>query len=445
MELLNVQTRKSFHMEFNTLLIRLGISPDNFINENNEPIPIDNGFIYDVEQLKEERECPVCHSKDCRITGYYFAERNCSESENIKDILRIKHVRFRCKQCGKTFSPKIKGIDRYKTISKQVEQFIINDFTKPITFSNIARKYGLTKQRIIQMFDEKIKYVPRRKMPKVLCIDEIKFSEEMDQNYCCILYDFENKEIIDIIKNRQMPYLREYFGNISIKERENTKVFISDMYDGYSTICSNYFSSAIHVADKFHIITQLTRAVNNLRVIIMNSIKDNKYEKPFYNFMKSNWKLFLCREENVPDKKYTYMKTGEIFHFDELLYSSIKLNENLWTGYLALQDLLHFNYYSTFDEALIFVEFLSQKLKNSNSEILKKVGDTFYKWRYEIANAYTREAKEHRYTNTIAECLNNQLKTIIKSAYGYHNFERFRKRVLLILTYSKSDKKKDTN
>ena len=56
---------------------------------------------------------------------------------------------------------------------------------------------------------------------------------------------------------------------------------------------------------------------------------------------------------------------------------------------------------------------------------------------YEIANAFTREAKELHYTNAIAECLNNQLKTIIKSAYGYHNFERFRKRAMLIITYTK--------
>ncbi|MBR0230604.1 MAG: transposase, partial [Erysipelotrichaceae bacterium] len=40
-----------------------------------------------------------------------------------------------------------------------------------------------------------------------------------------------------------------------------------------------------------------------------------------------------------------------------------------------------------------------------------------------------------RYTNGIAESINNHLKTIIKTAYGYHNFERFRKRAMLIITY----------
>ena len=426
-------------MNFNTLLLRLGISLENFVNKDSLAIPIEGGMLYEVEQSKAKHNCPFCNNENVRIIGYYYTQTKCSESENFKDILRIKRVRFRCKKCGRTFSPKIEGIKRYSTISDQVERFIINDFIKPLTFAEIAKRYGLGKQRIIQIFDDKVKYVPRREMPRILCIDELKFSEEYDQNYCCVLYDFEKKEIVDIIRNRQIAYLREYFASVPLKERENTKYFISDMYDAYSTVCANYFPHAVHIIDKFHIITQLTRAVNSLRVITMNSIKNNKEKEPFYNFMKGNWKCFLCRRENIPDKKYTYMKTGEVFHYDELVFSSIKLNDNFLKGYLTLQDLMHQSYFSTYDETLIFIKFLSQTLNNSGSDLLIKVGNTFHKWRFEIANAYTRDAKKNKYTNAIAECINNQLKTIIKSAYGYHNFQRFRKRAMLIITYSKKD------
>ena len=422
-------------MDFNTLLLRLGIHPDNFINKENEPIKINNGFLYDVEQAVTNRKCLHCDNDDSVIIGYYFTETKCSESDNFKDILRIKRVRLKCKKCDKTFSPPISGIERYSTISQQVKQFILNDFVKPITFAHIGEKYSLTKNRIMQMFDEKVKYVPRRKMPHVLCIDEIKFSEELDQKYCCVLYDFENKEIVDIIKNRQMPFLREYFINIPIKERENTRVFISDMYDAYASVCTSYFPKAIHVVDMFHIVTQLTRAVNTLRVNTMNSYTEKK--DPYYNFMKSKWKCFLCRTEKIPDKRYTYMKTGETFHYDEMVYKCISFNNKFSSGYLALQDLFHFPYYSNYEESLKFIEFLSQKLDNSFSDLLKKVGETYHRWRFEIANAFTVGNKEIRYTNAIAECLNNQLKTIIKSAYEYHNFERFRKRAILITTYRK--------
>ena len=67
---------------------------------------------------------------------------------------------------------------------------------------------------------------------------------------------------------------------------------------------------------------------------------------------------------------------------------------------------------------------------------MNKVGSTFYKWRFELL-MHIQEMQKNKYTNAIAECINNQLKTIIKSAYGYHNFHRFRKRAMLIITYSK--------
>ena len=63
----------------------------------------------------------------------------------------------------------------------------------------------------------------------------------------------------------------------------------------------------------------------------------------------------------------------------------------------------------------------------------KSVGFLYIRWRVEIANGLAKTQNEIHYTNAIAESLNNQLKTIIKVAYGYKNFERFRKKALLII------------
>lgn len=73
----------------------------------------------------------------------------------------------------------------------------------------------------------------------------------------------------------------------------------------------------------------------------------------------------------------------------------------------------------------------------STCEDLVKVGQTYYKWRVGIATALAKNQFNLNLSNGIAEGLNNQLKTILKSAYGYQNFSRFRIRVLLILKYAK--------
>ena len=421
-------------MDFNTLLLRLGIDSTCFKNLLNEPIKTETGFIYEVEQRTDIRICPYCGKHNVIINDYDTVEINCSETNQITDTLRIKKVRFKCKDCDTTFTPVINGIEPYTKISSQTRKMIVKDFTSKLTFSEIAKRYGISVARVLQIFDEEIKFVPRREMPRVLCIDEIKFAEEYNQKYCCVLYDFDKKEIVDIIRNRQLPYLDEYFSNISEKERSNVKYFISDMYDGYRTIQKRYFSQAVHIVDLFHVITQLTNAVNRIRTSAMKNCEDCSLE---YNFMKAHWSLFLCRTENVPDKYYTSRKTGYSFHFDELINRCLKTSPDLLEAHNVLQDLFHYHQKYTYKKALAFIDYMSNRLLSSPNDILKSVGRTYRKWREEIARAFSFTTHGLRYTNAIAESINNHLKTIIKSAYGYRNFARFRKRSMLIVTYKK--------
>jgi len=425
-------------MNFNTLLLRLGFKPDDFLDVPVDPLPFDGGFIFEAELKTTMHQCLNCKSTKTHIHGYSYVEYNCSENNNIEDILRIKKPRYLCLKCHKTYTPNVQGMRYRRSTSSLTEQLIYADFTSKLTFRDLARKYQISHSRVVQLFDEKVKFVPRLKMPRVLCIDEIRFSEEINQKFVCVLTDFEKGEIIDIIKNRQMAYLREYFGSIPLKEREYTKVFISDMYDAYASICRHYFPAAIHIADLFHVITQLTNAVNRIRTRVMNT--ESRKGSVEYNFMKGHWKYFLCRGSKIPDKHYTHMKTGEVFHYSDLVFRCIQLRMDLWIGYDALQEIFRYSQYATYEEALKFVERMSNKLTNSPYEDLNSVGRTYHKWRYEIANGFAKGNKTFHYTNAMAEGLNNQLKTIIKSAYGYHNFDRFRKRAMLIMTYGKKPK-----
>lgn len=425
-------------MNFNTLLFRFGLDPNNFINRLNDPIKTEHGFIYEVEQKHDAALCPFCHHNKLYIKGYYWTEKNCNSNDFIDDTLRIKRVRLKCTKCGKSFTPKLHGIEPYTRLSGQTLTLIKNEFTGSLTFSAIAKKYGISTARVLQLFDEHVKYVPRRPLPEVLCIDEIRFSKHKDHAYVCILYDFHAREIVDVIRNRRMAYLREYFGDINPIERGKVKIVISDMYDAYSTITRVYFKNAIHIVDLFHVIRLLTNAVNILRTRTMNLMTTKgSYH---YNFMKTNWKLFLCRSHHIPDKFYTYKKTGQTFHYNVLLDHCLELNKDLHSAYNTLQDLFMYELKFTYDEALVFIERIRDNLIFSSNELLKETGRSFHKWRFEIANAFSKTQNNIRYTNAIAESINNKIKTITKSAYGYKDFTRFRKRVLLTLTYGKTPK-----
>lgn len=44
-----------------------------------------------------------------------------------------------------------------------------------LTFAAIGKRYENLTARVMQIFDSKVKYVPRRPLPEVLCLDEIRF------------------------------------------------------------------------------------------------------------------------------------------------------------------------------------------------------------------------------------------------------------------------------
>ena len=103
-------------MNFNTFLLRLGFKPDNFKNGQIDPIQFNDGYIYEAEQIVDKRICPYCSSSDVYINDYRYREYRCTENDNVIDILRVKRPRLKCQKCGKTFTPKLEGIDRYSTI-----------------------------------------------------------------------------------------------------------------------------------------------------------------------------------------------------------------------------------------------------------------------------------------------------------------------------------------
>lgn len=184
------------------------------------------------------------------------------------------------------------------------------------------------------------------------------------------------------------------------------------MYDAYATIHDRYFPKSIHIVDLFHVIMQLTTAVNQLRVRTMNGMIEKGSME--YTFMKSRWQCFLCRNTKIPDKTYTYQKTGEVIHYDDLLFRCLKLDDNLWTGYNILQELFRYTDYWTFEEALSFVLRISKRLEESDSKFLKAVGRTYHTWRIEIANSFAKNQAHIHYTNAIDEGNNNQIETVIK-------------------------------
>lgn len=420
-------------MDFNTTLLRFGLDSSNFVNKPVNVIKTQDGIIYEVEENYRSHICPKCNYQSIFIHDYSWIKIKLTTTIGFKENLRIKRIRYKCPKCGKTHTLPLVGIKRHKTISDFILTAIKNEFYEIQSFTTIANRYDISLNQVINIFDEYTKIMPRRPLPEYLCIDEKHFEGDSDGKYAVVLSDFFTGEVIDILPNRQMPYLDEYFNFIPFKERSNVKVFISDMYDGYSTVKNRYFPKALFVIDLFHVIKLLTTAVNQIRIRTYNQIAiEDTLER---HFMKSNWRFFLMDQFKIYRNEYHSKKFDTYISYGEIILRCLKKNMVFWDGYNVLQELLHYDKYETWTDANKFMDRIIAKLNSSGDELLEKVAASYKKWKVGIVNGLARNQTGRRFSNAIAENNNSHIQKVIDVAYGYGNFKRFRAKVMLVLTY----------
>jgi len=420
-------------MDFNTILFRFGLDSSNFVNKTINQIELNDGFIYEVEEEYKQRICPHCNHDHMQIHDYKWATIKLSSTIGIKEILMIKRIRYKCPCCHKSRSFELVGLSRNDSISPFVKTAIKNEFKTLQSFTSIAKRYDVSLNTIINIFDDYTKVCPRRQLPEYLCIDEKHFEGDTDGKYCVVLSDFFTGEVIDVIDNRQMPYLIRYFSNIPFKERERVKVFISDMYDGYSSVKNTFFPKALFVVDLFHVVKLLTETVKKLRIRTYNQYcLEDCIER---QFMKQNWKVFLCDQYKITKNEYHSEKFNETLSYGEIILRCIKLNPSFWDGYNILQELIHYDMYSTYTEAERFIDRIIAKLNSSGDELLIKVAESYKRWKVGIINGLAKNQTGKRFSNANAENNNSHIQRVINVAYGYRNFKRFRARIMLLLSY----------
>ena len=203
---------------------------------------------------------------------------------------------------------------------------------------------------IMKLFDKNFPYISKGRLPIALCIDEIGFKTETG-SYAAIIYDHDKKIITDVIRNRQIEYLRTYFYSYSYKERQNVKYFISDLYDGYSTIKDEFFKNSIHIADMFHVIQLLTMEVSRLRVNTYKQFTDEGDVER--HFMKQHWEYFeKYLDTSLAKKPYFCKKEHMEYTTWAMMKRCLELNHKFWDAYSCLQDFYEYWRCKSFDQAL---------------------------------------------------------------------------------------------
>jgi transposase len=238
-------------------------------------------------------------------------------------------------------------------------------------------------------------------------IDEIQY--RVGQKYLTLVYQIDAgcKRLLWIGEARTMKTLRKFFLWFGKKRSAALQFVCSDMWKPYLSVVRKHASTALHVLDRFHIVANLNKAVDETR---RQEAAEFRRQGNKIILKHARWPL-LKRVENL-----TKPQRGR-------LRDLLKLNLKTIRAYFLKED---FDQLWTYGSPIFAGNFLDRwcaRALASRIEPMQRQARTLQQHRELILN-YFRAKKEH--SSGVVEGLNNKVKVVTRRSYGFRSLDTIR-------------------
>jgi len=393
-----------------------------------------DGIIYCYVTLEKNKQtCPICGGNNLIIKDYRTKKLKHSISTCKPCFIIYKARRYKCKCCNKVFYENNSFALKNNKCSVYTTFIVLETLrSHTVTFTDVAKQYNLSTTSIMNIFDQYV-VCRRTPLPRILCFDEVYTSRKSYQKYAFVMVDFQKNKIVDVYQSRHLNRLSQNISNITQAEREKVEYIIIDMWDSYRTIGQLYFKNAKIAVDSFHVIQHLNEAMIKIRLRIMR-----KYDKKtkslqandmYYYMLKRFHYFFVKNYEDIFNGPIKILKMRTKWTKDEIRRYLLSIDNELKEAYYLKEKYREFNLTSDYNNCNEEFDELIEKFRNSHLEEFHEFGRILAKWKPYIKNSLIR-INGRRLSNGTIEGINSRIKTIMKGANGYQNFERLRNRII---------------
>lgn len=349
-------------------------------------------------------------------------------------LLVLRKQRFLCKACGQTFTASTSLVKKHCFISTLIKRHIAWELQETQSMKAIASRCAVSAPTVIRVLRETAHVLEPKKttLPPHLSFDEFKSVKAAAGAMSFVFTNAETHEPIDILENRQQSELLAYFQRYPYEERVKVQTVTLDMYAPYIGVIRQCFPKAELVIDRFHIVQHLNRALNRLRVGVMN---DLRYRQPRdYRKLKKQWKLVLKNSWTLDfDRFFTHRLYDGLVSEKMMVNYLVSLNPQFQWVYDLINDLKHS---LSVGDVHRFEHHLFRSKERRVKRSLRTVFQTLESYLEPIRNAFT-----YTLSNGHLEGINNKIKNIKRSGYGYRNFYNLRARILISFNLTKNTDK----
>lgn len=360
-----------------------------------------------IELDVKEHVCPCCGEVTTGIHDYRIQRITDIPYRGKVMTLVYRKRRYICKHCGKRFYEKNSFVPRYYQMTNRLSVYIIEQLRGVRSYTEVSKEVGKSVSTVIRTFDMVGFSMP--KLPEIISIDEFKGNTGGDK-YQVILTNPETHEVLDILPTRKKSNLTEYFKKYNLKERQQVQYFVSDMYKPYKEISEVWFKNAVIITDKYHWIRQANWSLDRIR-----KREQKKFSKQYRIYFKHSRKLLFAHFDELSDEQ------------KQQVLVMLSVSADLSTAHFMKEWL--YKILEIKDKETAVKEFRQwiEEAEESKIQEFDSTTTAYRNWFKQITNSFDQPI-----TNGFTEGCNNKIKVLKRNAYGYHNFNRFRKRILFM-------------
>ena len=362
-----------------------------------------------LEMQRTTHICPSCGGQTNEVHDY--------RTQRIKDIslfgkitfLQLRKRRYHCPFCHKNFLEKVPFLPRYHRLTNRLSAYIVSEFRRIQPMSAIASRTNLSAVTVARIFDH-IQY-SKPALTEVLSFDEFR-GNAGGEKFQFILTDPKAHRVLDILPTRKTEDLYQYFSQY--KDRQMVKYVVIDMNKNYRLLAHTCFPHATLVADKYHVVRQVIWAFEQVR-----KQEQQKFANSRRRYFKRSRRLLIKN----PDKLSEMEK--------DQVAAMLSISDRLRYAYALKNEFLKVMKSKNSYEAKKRLGVWNMMAQGYRSEVPEFIGcfNTYTNWQKEILNSF-----DCPYTNGYTKGVNNKIKVIKRNAFGVRNFERFRNRILHVMS-----------
>lgn len=361
-----------------------------------------------VSSLHNMGLCPTCCKPTSKLVDVTPKAYRDLDLIGRSCFIELDLRRFECRDCFCTFTEPLSFAAPYRHFTNRFEQEVY-ECCQETTATYAATKFGISDKTATEIYYTIAKQKQERNSPlptDTIGIDEIAMHKG-HKDFVVVISDLTNKRVIDVLQDRKKDALEAYMDGWSNDFKDSIKSVAIDLWGPYRSVVEAKLPNAKAVADRFHVMQNLNKALDNCR-------KQAKRESDDEDIWKQAKYTVLKNREDLTEEQEGVLK--KVLAASPALKTCYELKESFR------------NIFNSSDDR-------EAGSKNLSTWILDAVRAdttqyfafvrTLLNWEENILNYF-----DNWVSSGFVEGINNKIKLIKRKAFGFVNFENFRIKII---------------